>query len=184
MSTDSGISETGAGHGGGYNPSLLSSTDVPLNTLLHHAGTLRSRDPLVVESLPDRWVYTVSFPLQTSQASSGSTLPLVVTADVTVHEGELGALLVAKDLTTPIARLPPAVGTGRHTIELLLEAAEPLSLLVFRNHTRGSRSCVFTVESVSLRPATSEALAFQTSLSHVTTGEPPRIDIGKLRYST
>ena len=149
----------------------------------HHAGTIRSRDPLTVESIPDRWSYTISVPLILTDGGPEASLPLLVAADVTVHEGELGLLLVGGDLATLLGRLPPTVGAGRHTVELVLENESPATFVVFRNHTPGNRSCVFTLESIAVRPAPPDALTVRSRIAEVSTPDLTRIDVARLGAS-
>jgi 2-polyprenyl-3-methyl-5-hydroxy-6-metoxy-1,4-benzoquinol methylase len=143
-----------------------------------HAGTVHSTDPLRVESIPAQWSYTIS--VQVPLSAIDVPLPLLISADVTVEHGSVGACLVGGDLTTMLARIPLPVTAGRHRLELILEQAAESARLVFRNHTAGGHPCVFTVESISVSPAPPEGLALPSRLHEVTEGSARRIDIAKL----
>jgi hypothetical protein len=102
----------------------------------------------------------------------------MVAAEVTVHEGLLGCVIVADDLTTVLARIPPPVGKGEGRLEIVMETATPGARLVFRNYTRGGRACVFTIKSVAVQPALMDALSAKSRLSEVTSDG--RLDIARL----
>jgi SAM-dependent methyltransferase len=116
-----------------------------LSNVTPHAGCIiRSTEPLTIQSSPRQWQYAVSVSLPARELD----LPLTVSATVSVESGELGCLLVARDMTTLVGGIPLSVRGGRHTIDLLLEQKSDAAHLVFRNTGSTNEPCVFTVESV------------------------------------
>src|SRR5262249_18416640 len=98
------------------------SATVPLDNVQHHFGTIRSTDPLTVESSPRQWEYAVSLRLELDRfAPQVVRLPVKVSATVTVDSGELGCLIVGDDWTTLLGRMPPDAGPGSHTIDVTWE---------------------------------------------------------------
>src|SRR5690349_12559811 len=124
--------ETMATDGAGVRPFLPG--------LVKHAGTIHPGDPLTVESIPAQWAYTVSVPIELGHHQ----LPVVVSATVSVQEGTLGALVVAQDLTTVLARVPPSVRAGTHSLDVVVETLTPGARFVLRNTTPGNQRCLFT----------------------------------------
>jgi SAM-dependent methyltransferase len=158
----------------------VAAASVPLENVLHHGGTILSRDPLTVESSPKQWEYAVSVPLAlTEQAPHLVRLPVQVAVTVAVQSGELGCLLVADDWTTLLARTPPTAGPGPHTIELIWEHGDGLAHLVFRNHGGDHIPCVFRVESIQITHAPSDP--FSRRLEDVLEAGGRRLDVAKLR---
>src|SRR5687768_1943446 len=149
---------------------------IDLTEFRKHSATIRSTTPLTVESGTKQWGYVLSFPL----ALADYAPPLMIAARVTVLEGTLGALVVASDLKTIVARLPPPAGPGQHCIEIVLESLTPGSRLALRNNTPGDRPCVFALEGIDVRPAPPDALSTTSLLRTVAEGNPPRLSIAKL----
>jgi SAM-dependent methyltransferase len=129
-----------------------------------------------VESGAKQWGYALSFPVELADYDP----PVTITTRLTVREGTVGALVVASDLTTIVARLPPAAGPGQHSLEIVLESFTPGSRLALRNNTPGDRPCVFTLDGIDVRPAPPDALSAASLLRTVTEGTPPRLSIAKL----
>ena len=154
----------------------VAGSSIDLTGLRKHAATIRSKTPLTVESGTKQWGYTVSLPLELPDHQP----PVIIAMQLTVQEGIVGALVVASDLTTVLARVPPPVGHGQHSLELLVEAFTPDARLVLRNNTAGDRPCVFTLERIDVRPAPADALSTSSLLRTVTDGDPPRLSISKL----
>jgi hypothetical protein len=149
---------------------------VDLAGLIQHAVTIRSKTPLVVESSPQQWSYILSLPLELANQRP----PVVIATRLTVQAGIVGALVVASDMETTLARIPPAAGRGKRSVEITLETPAPGARLVFRNNTAGNRSCVFTIEAIELRQAPAGGLSPASLLPTVVDGEPPRLNISKL----
>ena len=143
-----------------------------------HSGIVYSTSPLTVESTSQQWAYVVSLPLPLAELPLAA--PMLVTANVAVADGLVGALVVGEELTQvlALARLPVAIGNQR--LELIVQQRSP-ARLVFRNCTPGDRSCRFTIESVSVQQAGPDALTPASRLSEVTEGQPIRISMSKLR---
>ena len=150
---------------------------IPLTGLLNHAATIRSADPLTVESIPAQWAYTVSLPVELGDHE----LPVTIAGHVVVHEGTLGAVVVASDLTTVLAHVPPSVGVGQHTIEVPVATFSAGARFILRNATAGNRPCVFTLEGVEVRAGESDALTPVSLLQSVSEGESARLNLSKLR---
>ncbi len=158
--------------------------DVSLSTpgiIRTHAGCIvESESPLTVQSSPDQWHYAVSVALGDAIAASQPLLlPARVSASVNVKSGELGCLLVADDFTTILARVPPSVPGGHHTVDLVLETRVDVANLVFRNAS-DNRPCVFTVESISIAPDSGDDRERSLHLDDLLEGNPPRLDVAKL----
>ena len=152
-------------------------SSINLTDFRKHSATIRSETPLTVESDTGQWGYALSFPV----ASAGQKPPLIIATRLTVREGTVGALVVASDLETIVARLPPPAGPGQHCLEIILESLTPGSRLVLRNNTPADRPCVFTLEGIDVRPAPPDALSAASRLRTVTDGDPPRLNLAKLR---
>ena len=151
-------------------------TSLELSDVQEHAATIRSRQPLTVESDPKQWSYAISLPLELP----GQRPPLVIAAHVEVRQGLVGALVVASDLKTVLARIPPPAGRGRHVLEIVLEALTPGARLVLRNNTDGDTPCVFTLEGIEVRPARSDVSSTDVRLKSVTEGHPRRLALALL----
>jgi 2-polyprenyl-3-methyl-5-hydroxy-6-metoxy-1,4-benzoquinol methylase len=145
--------------------------------LVKHAGTIHPGDPLTVESIPAQWAYTVSVPIELGHHQ----LPVVVSATVSVQEGTLGALVVAQDLTTVLARVPPSVRAGTHSLDVVVETLTPGARFVLRNTTPGNQRCLFTLADITVRAAAPDALSTASLLQTVSEGDPPRLNLSKLR---
>jgi SAM-dependent methyltransferase len=157
------------------------ATEVPLERLVRHAGTIRNRRPLTFESTPQPWAYTASVPLALEEyASKQVDLPIKVSAKVTVDDGTLGCLLVADDWVTLLGGMPPAMGPGRHTVNVIWERGDGRANLVFRNHA-ANQPCVFRVESVQVEPAPPDPLTRILQLEDVMDNSLERIDVAKLQ---
>ena len=141
-----------------------------------HSATIHSESPLTVESGVKQWGYALSFPVELADHD----LPVTISTRLTVREGTVGALVVASDLRTIVARLPPPAGPGQHSVEIVLESFTPGSRLALRNNTPGDRPCVFTLDGIDVRPAPPDALSAASLLRAVTEGNPPRLSIAKL----
>ncbi len=141
-----------------------------------HSATIHSESPLTVESGVKQWGYALSFPVELADHD----LPVTISTRLTVREGTVGALVVASDLKTIVARLPPPAGPGQHSVEIVLESFTPGSRLALRNNTPGDRPCVFTLDGIDVRPAPPDALSAASLLRAVTEGNPPRLSIAKL----
>jgi hypothetical protein len=113
-------------------------------------------------------------------ASQPLVLPAKVSASVKVQSGELGCLLVADDFTTILARVPPPVRGGHHTVDLVLDTSVDVANLVFRNVASDNRPCVFTVESISISPDSGDRGERSLALDDLLEGNPPRLDVAKL----
>jgi hypothetical protein len=158
------------------------SVEISLASPTWHAGIVRSSTPLTVETPAAQWSYSVSVPLRAGIHPNGPLhLPVVVSADVSVHSGELGCILVGPDWKTLLGPLAPPVASGHHKISLLLEHANENPYMVFRNAGRGNHPCVCTINSVSLSPDQGDSLQWVSSLDDVMEGTPPRISMEKLR---
>ena len=161
---------------------------VPVNTLAwsldldrfeqHADSTVRSTQPLTVESTPDEWAYTISLPLPLSEIDCPP--PLLVTAELVVEEGLVAGLIVAGDLRTSLSRESSPVAAGRQRLEVVLEQSADIARLVFRNRTVGGR-CVFRLEGVTVQAAPPDALSFKSRLGEVLEAEPSRISVQKLK---
>jgi hypothetical protein len=151
---------------------------VELDGFDHHAGQILSSRPLSVESTSQQWAYVVSVPLPL--ADSAVATPALISATVVVHDGLVGALVVANDFSEVLALTRLPAGIGRQRLDLVVQQRSPAHL-VFRNLTPGNRCCRFTVESVSIQEAGPDALAPPSRLDEVLEGDPPRINISKLR---
>ncbi|HET9193175.1 MAG TPA: class I SAM-dependent methyltransferase [Vicinamibacterales bacterium] len=152
-------------------------SSINLTDFQKHSATIRSETPLTVESGTKQWGYALSFPVD----SEGHEPPLIIAMRLTVREGTVGALVVADDLKTVVARLPPPAGPGQHCVEIVLESFTPGSRLALRNNTPGGRPCVFTLDGIDVRPAPPDALGAASLLRTVTDGDPPRLSLAKLR---
>ena len=158
------------------------ATPVPLDRFYHHAGSMLQRRPLTFESTPQQWAYTVSVPLALNRhAAQPIDLPIKVSADVTVDNGTLGCLLVADDWVTMLGSVPPSMGPGHHTVNMIWERGDGANL-VFRNHT-DNKPCVFRVDSVHVEPAPPDPLTRILKLEDVTDPSGTRIDIAKLQQA-
>lgn len=154
---------------------------VSLEKVSHHGGTVRSKNPLTVETSPLQWAYAVSVRLALPENSPHfAQLPIRVSARVSVESGQLGCLLAGDDWETLLGRMPPTVGAGRYTIDLIWEQGH-VANLVFRNHGPGNRSCVFTVESVQLSPAPAGWDPHRSQIDDVVELGGSRLDLSKLR---
>jgi hypothetical protein len=149
---------------------------VDLAGLIQHAATIRSTTPLTVESSPQQWSYILSLPLELAAQQP----PIVIATRLTVHAGIVGALVVASDMETILARIPAEAGPGRRAIDITLETPAPGAHFVLRNNTAGNKSCVFTVEAIEVRRATADALSSASLLRTVVAGRPPQLSIAKL----
>ena len=147
-----------------------------------HAGCIvESESPLTVQSSPDQWHYAVSVALGDAIAASQPLVfPAKVSASVNVRSGELGCLLVADDFTTILARVPPSVPAGHHTVDVVLETSVDVANLVFRNVASDNRPSVFTVESISISPDSGDRRERSLDLDDLLVGNPPRLDVAKL----
>jgi len=154
-------------------------SSIDLTAFRKHAATIHSETPLTVESGAKQWGYALSFPVELA----GHHPPVTITTRLTVREGTVGALVVASDLKTIVARLPPPAGPGQHSLEIVLESFTPGSRLALRNNTPGDRPCVFTLDGIDVRPAPPDALSAASFLRTVTEGTPPRLSIAKLHRS-
>ena len=150
---------------------------IDLTTFQTHAATIRSDSPLMVESGTKQWGYTLSFPVELGDHHP----PVIIATRLSVREGMVGALVVASDLKTIVARVPPPAGPGQHRLEIVLESFTPGSRLALRNNTPGDRPCVFTLDGIDVRPAPPNALSAASLLRTVTDGDPPRLNLAKLR---
>ena len=152
-------------------------SSIDLTGFDQHSATVRSTTPLTAESGTAQWAYVLSFSLEFAPHSS----PLLISARLVVHEGTVGALIVAADLQTIVARIPPPAPRGEHCVEIVLDSFTPGSRLVLRNNTPGDRPCVFTVHGIDVRPAPPDALNPPSLLRTVTDGDAPRLNVAKLR---
>jgi len=163
----------------------FSITRIPLDNAYVHGGRICMNSPLTVESSPAQWAYAISVPLTSGDnATDGVQLPMSVSITAHVETGELECLLVADDWDTLLGSVPPAVGPGRHHVNLPWERGAGAAHLVFRNHTPGGRPCVFTVDSVELSPPPSEAPPATSRLDEVLSDDLQHIDIAKLRRAS
>lgn len=149
---------------------------VDLAGLIQHNVSIRSNTPLVVESSSQQWSYILSLPLDLADQQP----PVVIATRLTVHAGIVGALVVASDMATVLARIPAAAGRGTRSLEITLETSAPGAHLVLRNNTAGNRPCVFTVEAIDVRQAPADAPSAASPLRTVVADEPPRLSISKL----
>ena len=152
-------------------------SSIDLTEYRKHAATIRSETPLTVESGVKQWGYTLSFPVELASQRP----PVIIATRLTVREGTVGALVVASDLKTIVAPLPPPADPGQHSIEIVLESFTPGCRLALRNNTPGDRPCVFTLDGIDVRPAPPDALSPAALLRTVTEGDPPRLSIVKLQ---
>lgn len=131
------------------------TTSISLDKVKRHGGsTIRSHNPLTVETSPRQWGYAVSVPLRRpGDPFRVYAAPVLITVRVTVESGELGVLLVGEDLTTSLGTGPGPVPAGTHTVFVAWESGRSQGTLVFRNAGPGDRPCVFRVESVVLGEA-------------------------------
>jgi SAM-dependent methyltransferase len=158
------------------------ATSIPLENAFHHGGTIRSKAPLTVESSPLQWDYAVSVRLALDEhAPKVLQLPVKVSAEVIVDQGELGCLLVGEDWTTLLGSVPPTAGPGQHTVDLMWERGNGVANLVFRNHGANNRSCVFRVESVHLASPPADPFVHSLQLQDVIEPGGGRLDVGKLK---
>jgi hypothetical protein len=159
------------------------ATSISLERLLHLPGTsVRSLDPLVVETSPGAWTYALALPLVLDElAPHLQGPPATITVRVTVESGELGCLLVGSDWTTILGHVPPAVGKGRHVIRAGWEHGGRHANLVFRNARADNVPCVFHVDSVHLGDAPARLPAPLTRLQFVTDSSSP--DRGVMRLT-
>jgi len=155
-------------------------TTIDLTRPRQHHATIRSHAPLTVESSSRQWAYAVSVALS-SPSPGGVQPPLKVVAEVSVESGELGCLLVDRDLKTLLGDMAPAVGAGSHTIELFLERGAEVVLLVFRNAGAGDRPCIFTVKSVVTSLDHGDRLRWSVGLADIMEGHPPRLSVERLQ---
>ena len=155
-------------------------TSIDLSDVLEHAATIRSRHPLTVESGLKQWSYAISLPLELP----GQQPPVVIATQLDVQQGLVGALVVASDLETVLGRIPPAAGPGRHVVEIVLETLTPGARLVLRNNTDGDTSCVFTLDSIEVRPAPSYPSSTDVRLRTVTEGHPRQLSLALLHRSS
>jgi hypothetical protein len=131
------------------------ATSIPLEHKLHPTGaTVRSLDPLVVETSPSPFSFAISLPLILGEhAPRLCSLPVVLTVRVTVESGELGFLIVGSDWMTLLGPEPPSVARGNHTVRVRWDYGGRHANLVFRNAGADNVPCVFQVDSVDLGPA-------------------------------
>ena len=155
-------------------------TSIDLSDVHEHAATIRSRQPLTIESGRKQWGYAMSVPLELPDQRP----PVVIALHLAVEQGLVGALVVASDLQTAIGRMPPPAGPGRHVVEIVLETFVSGARLVLRNNTVGDVSCVFTLEGIEVRPASPAALSIDVRLRAVTQGHPLRLNLELLRRSS
>jgi len=129
-----------------------SPTSIPLDQAKRRGGaTIRSKNPLTVETGSRRWAYALSVPLQLpGHPLRDYAARMLIMTRVTVESGELGLMLVAEDLNTTLGPVPAAVRTGSCTVLLPWESSHTHAVLVFRNVAPGDIPCVFSVESVIL----------------------------------
>ena len=152
-------------------------SSIDLTEFRQHKATIHSKTPLTVESGVKQWGYTLSFPVELASHRP----PVIIATRLTVREGTVGALVVASDLKTIVAPLPPPAGPGQHSVEIVLESFTPGCRLALRNNTPGDRPCVFTLDGIDVRPAPSDVLGPTALLRSVTEGTPARLSIAKLQ---
>lgn len=138
---------------------------------------------MTVETDTHQWAYAMSVELLLDELAPHLSLPVEVSAQVRVESGELGCLVVARDLKTQLGPMPPNAGPGTHTIRLIWDTGDGPAQLVFRNHGAGGSRCVFTVESIRLSPAPAGAAHAQSRLHEVIDGDSGRIDLAKVRQA-
>jgi hypothetical protein len=153
---------------------------IDLTGFRKHTATIRSEIPLTVESGTKQWGYALSFPVELSDHQA----PVIIATRLTVREGTVGVLVVADDLKTVLTRVPPPAGPGQHCLEIVLKSLTAGPQLVLRNNTPEDRPCVFTVDGIDVRPAPPDALSPTSLLRSVTEGDPPRLNVAKLRRAT
>lgn len=154
----------------------------PFEEVTCHVGTVKSADPLVVESSPRQWDFAAS--LRLVSATNGSPiedLPVMVSAEVVVETGELGCLLVGEDWNMLLGLPAHTVGPGTHKVDLIWERGNDGASLVFRNNGADNRPCVFTVTSVELVPVSRDPFGYMTRIQDVLEPGERRLDLSRLK---
>jgi hypothetical protein len=143
---------------------------LPLDSVSRHGGTIRSRQPLIVETSLQPWDYAVSLVLaHVDHRPPPLFLNEAAIVTVSVEAGELSLLLVGDDWSTAIGEVPPSLGEGTHTVAVTWRWMGQVARLVFRNTGSGGGPCVFCVHEVVL-PAPLLLPAAKTGLQFVTDG--------------
>jgi hypothetical protein len=150
----------------------VSGAPVSLDDVRVHLGSIRSVEPLIVESSTQQWAYAVSIQLPPDDALR---VPIKVSVTASVESGELQLLVVGDDFKTQLGPGATPVGPGSHVIDALWQDSGTAHL-VFRNSSAANAACVFRVDAVHVAPG---EVAATTRLEEVTGGSGS-LDLGRL----
>ena len=143
-----------------------------------HAASCPSEHPQTIQSAAEQWAYAVSFPLPLIEPDT--PFPLLITVDITVQEGVVGALVVESDWTTVLSRLASSVGMGPQRVPVVVERNTTGARLIPEQHVGGAPLCDDRFRNPRSGPR-KYSVALTSRLREVIVGSPRRLDLERLR---